>query len=316
MIRTEHRIDVSTAVGMPATLAVTVFRSAPDPELFAFATPGGGYTRTYFDLSHPALPGPGQAEYHATRGWAFAVCDPLGTGESGPVPDSLADLDTSAHAAHLACTELRNQLRLGPAIGIGHSLGGMQLIHQQSRFRTFSAIAVLGFSAVHTFIPTPAKGMLAPAGGSSVAEAWSGELTDDLANVRYAYHWDDVAPEVVADDLSAGFPVRTADTMPPWISRTFPPFAADCMAPGVVADQAATIDVPVFLGAGERDVLADIRAEAAAYPGSRDITIAEVPRCAHMHNFSPQREILWQRLHSWADTLEISESPVIVDSHA
>jgi pimeloyl-ACP methyl ester carboxylesterase len=302
--RTELRVDVSAAVGTDASLAVTVYRSGPAAEVFAFAVPGGGYTRGYYDLSHPALDGPGQAEYHASRGWVFAVCDPLGSGESTPVPDALAGLDASAHAAHLACTEIRARLGLGPAVGIGHSLGGMQLIHQQSRFATFSAIAVLGFSAIHTRIPTPDARVLAPAGGGSVAEAWAGELSDDLANLRYAYHWDDVAPELVAADLSAGFPVRTADPLPPWISRTFPPYAADCLAPGVVAEQAASIDVPVFIGAGERDVLADARAEAAAYAASRDITVAEIPSCAHMHNFSPRRARLWQRLHAWAESLE------------
>jgi pimeloyl-ACP methyl ester carboxylesterase len=181
----------------------------------------------------------------------------------------------------------------------------MQLIHQQAHFSTFSALAVLGFSAIHTFIPTPSARILAPAGGGSVAQAWSGELSEDLAHLRYAYYWDDVDPALADEDLAAGFPVRTAGPLPPWISRTFPPYAADCMIPGVVAAPAAQIDAPVFVGAGERDVLADVRAEAAAYPNSREVTVTEIPRCAHLHNFSPQRALLWQRLHAWADSQEV-----------
>jgi pimeloyl-ACP methyl ester carboxylesterase len=76
-----------------------------------------------------------------------------------------------------------------------------------------------------------------------------------------------------------------------------------------VREQAASIDVPVFVAAGERDVLPGLRAEAAAYPGSPDITLTQVPRCAHMLNFSPQRFRLWRRLHAWGESV-----PMITNS--
>jgi hypothetical protein len=327
--RTDHRLDVSAALpgGTGAELAVTVFAGADETRpsadagqsrVVAFAYPGGGYTRGYYDLRHPALPGPGQADYHGSRGWVVVTCDPLGAGDSTPLDDAVVTLDASARAADLAARDILGRLRDGTlredlrplpvaaAIGIGHSLGGMQLIHQQAAFQTFDAIAVLGFSAVHTIIPTPGEGVLAPARTqASVTEAWSGPLSDDIEHLRYAYHWDDVPGDLVAEDMSAGFPVRTADPLPPWISATFPPFAAVCMAPGVVAGQAAAVDVPVFVGGGERDVLPDLRAEAAAYAASPDITLRRVRRCAHMHNFSPQRRDLWQRLHLWGESVPL-----------
>jgi hypothetical protein len=327
--RSDHRVDVSGTLpdGVNAELAVTVFADrdagrpragAGVPRIVAVAVPGGGYTRGYYDLRHAALPGPGQADYHRARGWVVVTYDPLGTGSSTPLDDPIVTLDASARAADLAARDVLGRLRAGTlrhdlrpipvaaAIGIGHSLGGMQLIHQQAVFRTFDAIAVLGFSAAHTVIPTPGEGVLAPASTqSSVAEAWSGPLSDDIAHLRYAYHWDDVPGDLVARDMSAGFPVRTAGPLPPWVSATFPPFAAACMAPGVVAGQAASVGVPLFVGAGERDVLADPRAEAAAYAASPDITLFQVRRCAHLHNFSPQRRDLWQRLHLWGESVPL-----------
>ena len=328
--RTHHRVDVGGALpaGNSADLAVTVFagHDSSRPRVVAFAFPGGGYTRGYFDLRHQSLPGPGQAEYHRSRGWIFVACDPLGVADSTPLDDSIVTLDASARAAHLAVRDICERLRtgtltgdLGPVeiaatIGIGHSLGGMQLIHQQGTLRTFDAMAVLGFSAVHTVIPAARDGALAPAadvGGEPVpvADAWSGPLSDDIGHLRYAYHWDDVPDDIVTEDMSVGFPVRTARPLPRWISATFPSFAAVCMAPGVVREQAASIDVPVFVAAGERDVLPGLRAEAAAYPGSPDITLTQVPRCAHMLNFSPQRFRLWRRLHAWGESV-----PMITNS--
>lgn len=303
MIRVHRHVDVNDPIRTRVGITVTTDTAIDAPRAVVFGFPGGGYTRAYFDVDHPDLPGPGQAEYHAARGWVFVACD---------LVDSAA-VRASAEVADVVVASVLERLRSGTladgldpieiatTIGIGHSLGGMQLIHHQGRLRRFDAVAVLGFSAVHTVIPTPDDGEIAPYGDPAAVEsAWSGPLSDDIEHLRYAYHWADVPPDLVAVDMSVGFPVRTAARLPPWISATFPKFAATCMAPGVVADEAALIDVPVFVGAGERDVLRDPRTEPAAYRRSRDITLVEVPRCAHMHNFSPQREGLWARLHQWA----------------
>jgi hypothetical protein len=318
--RGELRIDVSAALpaGVAAEIAVTVWADpvAAGPRTLVVAFPGGGYTRTYYDLDRPELDGPGQACYHVEGGWIVVACDPLGGGDGTPLAAPLTGVEASAHAADLVVAAVRERLAAGSAvegvgpidvarvIGMGHSLGGMQVIHQQARHRSFDAIAVLGFSAIHTTIPTSDDGQLAPHdAAASVADAWSGALSDDVAHLRYAYHWEDVPASLVAADMAAGFPIRTADPLPPWICSTFPPFAAACMSPGVVAEEAAAIEVPVFIAAGERDVLHDVRAEPAAYTAAGDLTVFEIPRCAHMHNFSPRRQLLWQRLQRWGDSL-------------
>jgi hypothetical protein len=104
--------------------------------------------------------------------------------------------------------------------------------------------------------------------------------------------------------MGSGFPVRRPGTLPSWITRTFPPFAKICLQEGIIAREAAQIEVPVFIAAGERDVLKDLRREPHAYRKSLDITLFEISQCAHMHNFSPRRETAWLRLQSWIDGLQ------------
>lgn len=314
------------SAGVPVELAATLVAApdAPGPRLVCFAFPGGGYGRTYFDLHHPELDGPSQAEYHADAGVVFIACDPYGGGDSTPLPPEKCDLEATAAAAHVAVCDALERLsagdlvdKLGPieiagCIGLGHSLGGMQVIAHQAGHRTFDALAVLGWSAVQTQLPTR-DGALTPhhtdAADGALDEAWAGPMVDELAHLRYAYHWEDVSPVIVREDMSVGFPTRTAETLPPWITRTFPPFAAICLAPGVVAEQAAAITVPVFVGAGERDVVPSLHAEAAAYSQSRDVTLVELSHSAHMHNFSPQRQLLWLRLQSWLASFHVLSDP-------
>ena len=68
--RIELSIDVSAAVALPPPLQVAATVYLPDPAtlgprpLVMFASPGGGYTRGYFDLRFDGHEGYSQAEYH------------------------------------------------------------------------------------------------------------------------------------------------------------------------------------------------------------------------------------------------------------
>lgn len=70
--------------------------------------------------------------------------------------------------------------------------------------------------------------------------------------------------------------------------------------PRVVADEAALIGVPVFLGYGEVDVSPDPSTEAQFYTRSPDVTTFVVPGSGHCHNMAATRHVLWQRLLAWA----------------
>ncbi|CAG7348180.1 alpha/beta hydrolase [Mycobacterium avium subsp. paratuberculosis] len=74
------------------------------------------------------------------------------------------------------------------------------------------------------------------------------------------------------------------------------------MIPGIVAEHAARIDVPVLLGYGVVDVSPDPRAEAALYRSSPDITTVVLAGSAHCHNMASSRHRLWRRLLAWAAT--------------
>jgi pimeloyl-ACP methyl ester carboxylesterase len=107
-----------------------------------------------------------------------------------------------------------------------------------------------------------------------------------------------VAPDILEADMAGGYPIRR--TAPPFGSLTIPNCVVAMMSPGFVATEAAMVDVPVFLGFGERDTSPDVHGEAAAFPNARDISLFVVPRMAHMHNFASTRRLLWDRLSDWS----------------
>jgi pimeloyl-ACP methyl ester carboxylesterase len=75
------------------------------------------------------------------------------------------------------------------------------------------------------------------------------------------------------------------------------------MIPGVVAEHAARIDVPVLIGYGVVDVSPDPRAEARLYCSSHDITTVVLADSAHCHNMASSRHRLWRRLLDWTATV-------------
>lgn len=186
-------------------------------------------------------------------------------------------------------------------------MGGSFTIVQQGQHRTFDAIGVLGSSAIQTrlWMPpgAPALSRRFVPRGSSVLVA--DELpvpalaADDagLPAIAAGFHYDDVPREIVEADL-IDFPFRRG-VMPVWGTAKTPLCAISLLSPGVVAPEAAVIDVPVLIGVGERDVVPDPHEEPRAYQRSPDVTVYICPRMAHMHNFASTREAFWRRLHLW-----------------
>jgi alpha-beta hydrolase superfamily lysophospholipase len=298
----ELEIDVTGRTGLPGTLHTAVSVFVPDrqrrlsPPLVVFGFPGGGYARGYFHIEWPGLSGYSQAEHHLRAGFFFVACDHLGVGQSS-LPDPAALDFRTVPAANRATVETVMErlesgtlvpglepLRGATVIGMGQSMGGCFLVVQQAQRPCYDAIAVLGYSAIQTVLPVP------PGGGAALPRAEA---------FRYGFHWDDVPRALVAADMEGGYPQR-GDRLPPWASRTVPGCATSMLEPGRIAREAAAIDVPVFIGVGERDVCPDPHAEPAAYRSARDVTLWVQPRAAHMHNFAGTRELLWDRLAVWA----------------
>jgi pimeloyl-ACP methyl ester carboxylesterase len=316
---------VSDAAGLPgrSTVAVTVHLPAvprAEPVVF-FGYPGGGYGRRYYDIR--TLPGYSQAEFHTARGDVFVSCDHLAVGDSSTPDDPFAlTYENLAAANHAAATQVLDGLRTGaltdaPAISpratfaMGQSMGGCLLTVQQANHRTFDGVACLGWSGIFTNFPARDGGRLVhdmpPRGTVFTAMPDVSEgSAPDREELAYCFHWDDEDPTLVEPDLKSFVPysgVVRGDDATPWGSTGIPPCAITMMTPGAVRDEAAAIDVPVFVGSGARDVIPDPWAEPTAYRASSFVAVSVYPRMAHMHNFAQTRAELWTRLHAFAQSL-------------
>lgn len=329
-------VDVTEAadIGQPAHTAVSVY--LPDPALLGtppvvcFAFPGGGYSRQYFSFDMPDSSGGGQAGFHTQCGWIFVSCDSLGFGDATAPGGNVLTLDNVAAGNAATVRTILQKLRDGElpaefprldapiALGIGQSMGGCFTIIAQGQHAVFDAIAPLGFSAIHTVVPsrpgTPQfvqpwllrstgldqptilnQNALAHAEQAlGDAEAFAAAAARGENPLTWAFHWDDEPAEIVAADMQPGAP------LPPWRSAPQPPSCAiQMVAPGVVATEAAAITTPVLVAVGERDVVPHPWLEPSAYKSSPDVTVFVCERMAHMHNFAATRHKFWQRIHSW-----------------
>ena len=104
--------------------------------------------------------------------------------------------------------------------------------------------------------------------------------------MRDTFHWDDVPEDVLAVDDSMMVDV-------PYV------IGAQAATAGIVRDDAARIDVPIYINLGERDVSPDPHAEPGFYRASRDITLHILPRSAHCQNFANSRIEMYDRIDRW-----------------
>ena len=320
MQKVELRLRTEPSTG--STIAMTAFLPEPSSAsgCVILASPGGGYARGYYDMHFPGHQGYSQAEHHVARGHMFIAYDHLGVGESSTDRLDALTIEDIADHNHAAIEEVVDRISRGtlhgsfPAlpeatfIGIGQSMGGGVSIIMQARHRCFDAIAVLGYSAVHTVLPQRTKELEAQGiaaydfdRATSPSELSMAQSAASVEDFVYPFHWEDVPADILEADMAGGYPQRRM--APPFGSLTIPPCVIGMMSPGYVRDEAAAIDVPVLLAFGERDVSPDPYAEPAAFPNATDISLCVVPRMAHMHNFGSTRTLLWDRISDWATTL-------------
>lgn len=305
------RIDLTGRTELKGNLSTAATVHYPtgalsDPAVVIFAWPGGGYGKGYFDIRIPGMTGYSQAEHHTREGCIVVACDHPGVGKSSELDRTASSYENVAAANAATMAEVLRLLREGKMapnlpgvtdpvlIGMGQSYGGMLLIVQQGRQRSFDGVAILGYSGTQIRLPDPVAGATAPDGDTISLE---GITARD--KMRYAFFWEDVPQTIVAEDMKGSLPKRQPP-LPMWASDRRPGGAHwSPHIPNVVAHWAAVIECPVFIGCGERDVCPDPWSEPAAYRRSSDITLSVTPRMAHMHNFAGTRKELWTRLSSW-----------------
>jgi pimeloyl-ACP methyl ester carboxylesterase len=296
------RFDVAAAVGTTARVAGRVFDpepgSPPGPVLVCL--PGGTYTHRYFDLEVPGHDGYSAARHWAAAGATVVALDQFGTGESTRPDDVEVGLDLQAAAAAAAVDAFRTErhdLEERPWIGVGHSMGGYVAMVQQASHRSYDAVAILGTTNIHVApLDLPEALREAAAGGAVVRRELVGQMLasfperfvePDRTPLIHWFHLADVDPEVLAADLA------TTATVVPRLA------AAESTVPGITADAAAAIDVPVFLAYGEVDVSPAPHAEPAAFAASHDVTLLVLAGAGHCHHMAPVRTVLWDRLIGW-----------------
>jgi pimeloyl-ACP methyl ester carboxylesterase len=317
------RVPLAKSATGAADIVATVFlpqRIAPSPTVVV-ALPGGGYSRGYFDLNFPGRSGYSEAQHHVAHSHIFVAMDHLGVGESSTEANDRLVIEDIAAANDAAVRQIVGRLRSGalldgvPAIepgfvvGTGQSMGGGVTIIMQGRHRTYHAIAPLGYSAVHTSLPQRnpefralGKKIFAGFSRQTPPEELSVPHTGErIADFLFPFHFEDVPTDIIEADMAGGYPLR--QTPPAWGSATIPRCVVAMMSPGYVAPEASVVDVPVFLGFGERDVSEDPSREPSMFPRARDVTVYSVPTMAHMHNFASTRRLLWERVLGWVDSV-------------
>ena len=288
------------------------------PTTVCFAFPGGGYCRRYYSFDMPDGSGGGEAGFHCQRGWIFVACDHLGFGDS-TIPDgNVLNLDNVAAANDAMVRAVMARLEAGTLVdglapivdatclGIGQSMGGCFTVVAQGNHQTFHGIGVLGYSGVHTVVPTrpgqpPAAwpwisrrssldaphvlnaAALAQAPGVTLgdAEALQAAARAGEHPFQWSFHHDDEPEDIVTLDMKAS--AGLVDPLPEWRSATTPPCGVYMVAPGAVALEAAVVRVPVLIAMGERDVVPDPLGEPRAYKSAEDIQLFICPQMAHMH---------------------------------
>jgi pimeloyl-ACP methyl ester carboxylesterase len=295
----ELRLDVSEAVGEPASLAATYYPAGTPNAAVLVCLPGGTYNRGYWHLDVPGYAGYNFAEYAAQQGYSVVAIDPLGTGDS---TRPARDIDLADIAAALGCGVAKLAEITGSTarpIAVAHSLGGYLAILQQAAAGSYKALAILGCTNQHVaplnLDPEFIAAAATPQGRGALIDQFAAMLPDPYMEtsrdwLQSWFHLGDVPPAVVtADNLTT-------------ISIAPRCFSAAAI-PGVTADEAALVDVPVFLGYGEVDVSPDRGREAQFYSRSPDVTTFVVAGSAHCHNMASTRHLLWRRLLAWAGQL-------------
>jgi pimeloyl-ACP methyl ester carboxylesterase len=300
-IRVETDVD-----GAPGWISGDVF--LPDAgsvlrKVILFCFPGGGVTRQYFDIS-------GEATFSFARamtdfGFVCVTFDHPGTGESF-VPDdgfaldavSIADAGTQA-VQHVTAKLRQGELDPGVApmgdcvhIGIGHSMGAMIVILQQSVGPLYDGAALLCFTT--RGLPEVLTEEERAAAASSLVSAAD---FSRLARARFGEPFPMIAP--ARGDSPAA---RALASVAGALAATS---AMQSMLPGNVARAAALLTTNLFLAAGDRDLTGPPHAIPSAFTGCNDLRLVVVPGAGHHPFVTAGAPRLYACLAEWIDDVPV-----------
>lgn len=285
----EGPLDIVVDVFAPAQLA--------EPAALLFCLPGGGMNRRYFDL--PAE-GMSFAKAMNAQGFIVVTVDHLGIGESARPKDGFAATSAVLAGANAAVfEEVTRRLRDGAlhpslrplarftVIGVGHSMGAMLLALQQDARRDFDALMLLSFGTcgVPGVLSDEDRAALAlPDRGLSKLPQLAAKRFGSLA---YAHIPNSAGSSEASKALAAA-----ADVVP-----TVP--ASHSMMPGNIKEEIARLDAPLFLTAGDRDMVGPPLELPMQYAAATDITLLIIQKCGHHPFASPNTPRFMARAADW-----------------
>jgi alpha-beta hydrolase superfamily lysophospholipase len=331
--RASWRLEISEAVPLPgrfeiaADVVVPADRQADEIVAVLCCLPGGFLSRRYFDLEIDGHRDYSFAEAMAREGFITLAFDHVGVGDSSkpePIEGGYTLGVEAIAAANQRALELAlERLARGDSsagipslpdpitIGVGHSMGSMLTVEQQSIDRPHAALLLFSFSTHGT----PAfldDAMREYANDPERVRTEIGELARRSMGSPY--------PPRAANsegDRRAAFGVGTA---PESAERALQAAATNLLAtgglmsmvPGGYGPPAAKIDVPVYMLFGDHD-LHDDRHTRSELPACPKVTTFMLEDCWHCHFVANTRESMWRSATSWIRETVGSQAPPPLD---
>lgn len=300
----ESKLSNAASVWLPAII--------PPRPVVLLCLAGGNMNRRYFDLR----PDDGDdsfsfASQMAQRGFIVAALDHLGLGDSSKPADGYALTPEVLTQANMNATmEILARLRQGrlmpevepmPAlrsIGVGHSMGAMMTVLQQARARQHSALVLLGFTTrgLPDYLPPDVKALSQEQQRAGLVEFARQMFKLPYPVIRSSGNGAEIYGSAKAEPRGVAALKAATDCLLP-----VPAFMS--LLPGNVAPEAAQLDVPVFIGVGERDMTGKPKEIPAAFGASPGVSLYILPEAGHSHFLFPTRLQLFDRLAEWAKSV-------------
>ena len=286
--------------GPGLTLLADLHRPEGTPRALLVCIAGGGANRGYFNLGNADDRRFSFADRMTKAGFAVAAIDIPGIGGSDTPPDfDHFSPRNAAAVVHRALAVLRHDTGLAvPAIGVGHSMGGMMIILQQAHFADFAGVALLGSNA---------SGL-----DWALTDAERGYAHDEAAVARdlpalvAARFGNALAPMQVKPGAGAIFAGQDADATH-WLrtarDRLFNAGAMQSMIPGSLTSEAGALRCPLFLASGDKDIGAPPREAIAAFAHVCDARLLVLPATGHNHFGFASIDLLCRHLSRWIDQI-------------